>query len=156
MIPDLREIKVVSVSDEAHSLRLDLGGGRPFKLGEMSHGTIKALLLALLVSTPVPMRLLSIDEPELNLHPAWLRILGQWLVACRSSDQLIVSTHSPDLLDAFTEAFRADQVNLFVFNWPRRGVCRVEPAELDTFFAEGWELGDLYRVGEPKLGGWPL
>jgi predicted ATPase len=155
MLADLREVKVVSVGDDAHSLRLDFGQGRRFKLGEMSHGTIKAMLLALLVSTPIHMSLLSLDEPELNLHPAWLRVLGRWLLECRSADQLIISTHSPDLLDAFTEAFREGQAALFVFNWPRRGVQRLEPRELDSFFREGWELGDLYRVGEPKLGGWP-
>ncbi|WP_170319587.1 AAA family ATPase [Polyangium spumosum] len=155
LMADLREVKVVSVGDTKHSLRLDFLDGRRFKLGEMSHGTIKAMILAHLVTSPVQMRLLSLDEPELNLHPAWLRVLGRWLLECKSADQIFISTHSPDLLDVFTEAFREREVALFVFNWPRRGVQRVEPQELDTFFQEGWELGDLYRVGEPKLGGWP-
>jgi len=83
-----------------------------------------------------------------------LRILGKWLVECRSADQILISTHSPDLLDAFTEAFRAGAASLLVFDQPGR-VRRAAPAELDSFFKEGWELGDLYRVGEPKLGGWP-
>lgn len=155
MLPDLREVKIVSVGDDAHSLRLDFGGGQRFKIGEMSHGTIKAMILAALVSSPVPTCLLSLDEPELNLHPAWLRVLGRWLLECRTAEQIIISTHSPDLLDSFTEAYRKGEVALFVFNWPRRGVQHIEPNELDPFFQEGWELGDLYRAGEPKLGGWP-
>lgn len=158
MLPDLREVKVVSVGDDSHSLRLDFGTGGRFKVNEMSHGTIKAMILAALVSTPQRMTLLSLDEPELNLHPSWLHVLGRWLLESRSAEQFIISTHSPDLLDSFTKAFREqpEDVALFVFNWPQHGVQRVDPKELDAFFDEGWELGDLYRVGEPKLGGWPF
>ena len=155
MIPDLRRVKPADLGEQYVGVKLRIGDGRELKLSEMSDGTIKAMILALLVSTPEHMSLLAIDEPELNLHPAWQHILGKWLVDCRSADQLIISTHSPELLDAFTEAFREGIATLFVFDWPRRGVHRVEPRQLDSFFQEGWDLGDLYRVGEPKLGGWP-
>lgn len=155
LLPDLRHIRTVDLSDQALTVRLDLGEGRPFKLEEMSHGTIRAMVLALILSSPSPMSLLSLDEPELNLHPAWLAIVARWILECQTAEQVILSTHSPDLLDGFTAAFREGSVALFVFNWPRPGVRSVEPAELDSFFSEGWELGDLYRVGEPELGGWP-
>lgn len=155
LLPDLHHVRTVDVSDQALSVRLDLGEGRPFKLDEMSHGTIRAMVLALILSSPTPTTLLSLDEPELNLHPAWLGIVGRWILDCQSAEQIILSTHSPDLLDAFTSAYRDGNVGLFVFNWPKRGVRQVEPSELDSFFATGWELGDLYRVGEPELGGWP-
>jgi predicted ATPase len=155
LMPELRRVKIVDVSDEQQQIVLEMEGGRRFKLKEMSAGTIKAMLLALLVSTPVPMTLLTIDEPELNLHPAWLARVAVWLRECRSAEQLIISTHSPDLLDRFTEAFRAEEAALFVFDAGGKGIRRVQPATLDGFFDEGWELGDLYRVGEPKLGGWP-
>jgi predicted ATPase len=157
LIPDLRRVKPIDVSDEHVGVRLHVGDGRPFKMSEMSDGTIKAMILALLLATPVHMSLLSLDEPELNLHPAWLHIIGGWLLKCRSADQLMISTHSPEILDALTPAFRAGEATLLVFNTrAHRGVRRVEPSKLDSFFDEGWELGDLYRVGEPKLGGWPF
>lgn len=155
LLPDLKHVRTVDVSDQALSVRLDLGEGRPFKLEEMSHGTIRAMVLALVLSSPTRTSLLSLDEPELNLHPAWLGVIARWILECRTAEQIILSTHSPDLLDAFTAAYRDGEVGLYVFNWPRRGVRPVEPAELDSFFTTGWELGDLYRVGEPELGGWP-
>lgn len=155
LLPDLRHVRTVEVGDQALSVRLDLGEGRPFKLEEMSHGTIRAMLLALILSSPARASLLSLDEPELNLHPAWLGIVGRWILESNAAEQIVCSTHSPDLLDAFTGAFRDGAVALFVFNWPGRGVRQVTPAELDSFFDKGWELGDLYRVGEPELGGWP-
>lgn len=155
IMPDLRRIKIVDVSDERQQIVLDMDRGRRFKLKEMSAGTIKAMLLALLVSTPVPMTLLTIDEPELNLHPAWLAKVAAWLLDCRSAEQLILSTHSPDLLDKFTQAFRAGDAGLLVCGGEEKGIRRILPERLDSFFSEGWELGDLYRVGEPVLGGWP-
>ena len=121
----------------------------------MSDGTLKALWLALLLFSPDRGSLLSIDEPELNLHPAWLRVIGGWLQRFSSAEQLFVSTHSPDLLDSFTEGFKNGAVELFVFGKGEAPLHQIEPAALDGFFQEGWELGDLYRVGEPKLGGWP-
>jgi predicted ATPase len=75
-----------------------------------SDGTIKAMLLALLCSTPEQTKLLTIDEPEQNMHPAWLKVIGRWLQTARSTEQIIVSTHSPDLLDQFTESFREGKV----------------------------------------------
>lgn len=156
VIPALRRVKPYDVSDESVSVRLQIGDGRAFKMSEMSDGTIKAMLLALLCSTPARMRLLAVDEPELGLHPAWQRIIAGWLVDSSAADQIMISTHSPELLDALTPAFREGKVTLFIFEGgPRRAVRRVEPKDLDTFFQEGWDLGDLYRVGEPKLGGWP-
>ena len=99
--------------------------------------------------------MLSIDEPELNMHPAWLKVIGSWFQRFTSADQLFVSTHSPELLDAFTEGFKSGDVALFVFGLGEKEMRRLDPAELEDFFKKGWELGDLYRVGEPKLGGWP-
>lgn len=155
LIPDLQRVKIKDVSDERQQIVLEIGRGQQFKLKEMSDGTIKAMVLALLMSTPRRMSLLAIDEPELNIHPAWLKVIGQWLQTCQSAEQIIVSTHSPDLLDQLTTPVREGMAALFVCNWPQRGIRRVDPTRLDRFFAEGWELGDLYRVGEPQLGGWP-
>lgn len=122
----------------------------------MSDGTLKILFLATLLETTQPISFLGLDEPELNLHPGWLRVVARWLQTAKRAEQIFVSTHSPDLLDSFTEGFRSGDVKLLVFD-TRDGphVRAVHPADLDSFFQEGWELGDLYRVGEPQLGGWP-
>ncbi len=155
LLPGLRKIKIVDVSDEQQQILLEMAQGHRFKLKEMSDGTIKAMLIALLLTTPVRMTLLTIDEPELNFHPAWLSILANWFKDCRSAEQIILSTHSPDLLDKFTDVVRQGKAALFVAGSPSAGITRIDPAKLDSFFNEGWELGDLYRVGEPQLGGWP-
>lgn len=155
IMPDLRRVKIADVSDERQQIVLEMKGGLRFKLREMSVGTIKAMTLALLSTTPERMTLLTIDEPELNLHPAWLAKVSTWLLEHRSADQIIVTTHSPDLLDRFTEAFRANDMALFVCGGEEKPIRRLHPERLERFFSDGWELGDIYRVGEPLLGGWP-
>lgn len=155
LIPDIDKIRVVEDSDTTRTVELIISG-KVFKLHEMSDGTIKALLIALLLHTPERMTLLTIDEPELNLHPAWLRVVSEWVVRCESADQVFVSTHSPDLLDGLTEQFIKGGMGLFVTQFEQdQTIKNVTKGMLDEKFEEGWELGDLYRVGDPKLGGWP-
>lgn len=135
--------------------------GSSFSLNELSDGTKKLLVHLFLLTSPLKMDALSLDEPELNLHPAWLGgLAGKILKAGSASRQIFVSTHSPDLLDGFTEAFRDGSKDLKIFvkgnSVGKYAFKSVNLADLESFFEEGWELGDLYRVGEPMLGGWPF
>lgn len=135
--------------------------GSSFSLNELSDGTKKLLVHLFLLTSPLKMDALSLDEPELNLHPAWLGGLARKILkAGNTSRQIFVSTHSPDLLDGFTEAFRDGSKNLKIFVKGKSAgkyvFKSVKLADLESFFEEGWELGDLYRVGEPMLGGWPF
>jgi predicted ATPase len=152
--PRVRRVKVVDVSDARRDVELVLESGS-FRLRDLSDGTLKTLALALLLWSPERVSTLMIDEPELNLHPAWLKVVAGWILDHRSADQIFISTHSPDLLDGFTEAFREGEVALFVCDGTGRGIRAADPRALDSFFQRRWELGDLYRVGEPVLGGWP-
>ncbi|MEZ3463817.1 MAG: ATP-binding protein [Lachnospiraceae bacterium] len=47
--------------------------------------------------------MLAIDEPEMNLHPAWQKVVGNWIQTADTFYQCFISTHSPDFLDVFTE-----------------------------------------------------
>jgi len=50
-----------------------------------------------------PASLTAIDEPELGLHPAMLPIVAEYAVAAADTAQIILTTHSPQFLDAFTD-----------------------------------------------------
>jgi len=128
----------------------------PFYLSEMSDGTVRMLCWATILLSPELPTLLVIDEPELGIHVAWMQTLAEWIKQASTRTQVIVSTHSPDLLDHFT-----DQVeNVFVFQ-PTDGdkshyaVKPLSPQDVAAGIQEGWQLGDLYRVGDPSIGGWP-
>jgi predicted ATPase len=129
---------------------------RPFFLDQMSDGTLRMLCWAAVLLAPQPASLIVLDEPEASLHPAWLSILAGWIREAARKTQVIVSTHSADLLDYFTD----DAAGVRVFERSPEDPSRVairalDPAKIADKLAEGWKLGDLYRVGDPEMGGWP-
>lgn len=70
----------------------------------MSDGTVRALgvLVALFQAgggTRPEVRLVGIEEPEIALHPAAAGLLLDCLKEASHSTQVIVTSHSPDLLD---------------------------------------------------------
>ena len=67
----------------------------------MSDGTLRALavLTALLQGDGVSPSLIGIEEPEIALHPAAAGILWDAIQDGKDLTQVLVTTHSPDLLD---------------------------------------------------------
>lgn len=155
LIPDVDSADVVA---EFNKLVFKIGlEGQQFNLNELSDGTIKALLLTLLIHVPINegFSMLALDEPELNIHPAWQQIIGRWIQYSGNFKQCFISTHSPELLDTFTEGFRRGDVSVFVFDPREEKAVRVLEYERLKEELEDWELGDLYRVNDPSVGGWP-
>jgi len=68
---------------------------------ELSDGTLRFLFLLTVLAAPAP--LTAIDEPELGLHPAMLPIVAEYAVEAAETIQVILTTHSPQFLDAFTQ-----------------------------------------------------
>ncbi|MEM1055245.1 MAG: AAA family ATPase [Bacteroidota bacterium] len=70
-------------------------------LGLESDGTIRMLaILVALYQTPAP-PLIVIEEPEANLHPGALGVLADVIKEASLRTQVIITTHSPDLIDHF-------------------------------------------------------
>jgi len=68
-------------------------------LGQESDGTIRMLgILAALYQDPAQ-PFLSIEEPEANIHPGALAVLASVLDEASLRGQVLVTTHSPDMLD---------------------------------------------------------
>ncbi len=155
ILPATKKIRAV----RAGRLRLTIewhmeGVTEPFYLDDMSDGSVRMLCWAVVLNSPEPPPLVVIDEPELGLHPAWLSPLAEWLKSASERTQIVVTTHSPDLLDRFTD--RLEDVTCLQYDgsahfFPKR----LSREALREKLEEGWELGDLYRVGDPDIGGWP-
>lgn len=131
--------------------------GLYFPLSEVSDGTIHLLVLLLMLSLSQQnaISLLAIDEPEMNLHPAWQKQLANEIVRGQGFKQCFISTHSPDFLDEFTDDFLNENVAIFVFDPSSKiAIRKLDPQELRGDLTE-WTLGDLYRIGDPTIGGWP-
>lgn len=125
-----------------------------FYLNEMSDGTVRMLCWATILHSPLLPSLIVMDEPELGLHVSWMPILAEWIKKAAIKTQIIITTHSPDLLDHFTDCLE----NVLCFYPENRTYFSVKSLSkelLEPKLEEGWQLGDLYRVGDPSIGGWP-
>ena len=71
-----------------------------FEAHNMSDGTLRVLGLLAAVFQPIPPSVLVIEEPEVTIHPGGLGSVLDLLRHAGRFMQTIVTTHSPDILDA--------------------------------------------------------
>ncbi len=160
ILPLTRKVRAVPAGRFSLAVEWNVeGSNEPFFLYEMSDGTVRMLCWAVILHSPKLPSLIVIDEPELGIHPAWMPILAEWIKDAARRTQIIVSTHSPDLLDHFT-----DQIDnggsIYAFQPDTESQSHYFPTRLTKeavsgWLEEGWQLGDLYRVGNPAVGAWP-
>jgi len=75
------------------------GRSPSFELFQESDGTLRLLgILTALYQVP-PRSLIALEEPELTIHPGALAVLWEELRRTSQKSQLLITTHSPDLLD---------------------------------------------------------
>jgi predicted ATPase len=103
--PNLVDVDAVSV-DANYGLRFVLNGGqqarKEFPSQNISDGTLRALavLVALFQANDrSPLTLTGLEEPESGLHPAAAGVLFDALTEASRFRQVVVTSHSPDLLD---------------------------------------------------------
>lgn len=88
----------------------------------MSDGTLRAIgLLAAVFQRPAP-TLLAVEEPEATIHPGALESVLELLRHASRHMQVVITTHSPDLLDAKWIADR----HLRIVEWSE-GATHVAP-----------------------------
>jgi len=125
--------KQVEVKKHGKNLSLEFtqewGDKRKLKFEgfSMSDGTLRAIgLLAAVFQRPVP-SLVAIEEPEATIHPGALESVLDLLRHASRHMQVVITTHSPELLDA---KWIADQ-HLRIVEWTE-GATRVAPVSHAT------------------------
>ena len=112
---------------------------------DLSDGTIRFLLLLAILANPEPESLIAIDEPEVGLHPGMLPIVAEFAREAARRTQVILTTHSPQFLDAFRDEPPTTTVAHWVDGETRLSV--VDGEELARWLEE-YSLGALFRSGE--------
>ena len=114
----------------------------------LSDGTLRYLCLLAILCHPQPGPLVCIEEPELGLHPDVLPTLAALLKEASERTQLIVTTHSDVLVDAFTDMPEA----VLVAGRSKHGTAleRLSPEILRPWL-EKYRLGQLWTRGD--IGG---
>jgi hypothetical protein len=108
IVPDIKGVATRTVlSKETIEFRQNIkGSSEPWRFlaTNMSDGTLRALgiLVALFQYSSIkenPTPLIGIEEPESALHPAAAGVLRDALTLASKHTQVLVTSHSPDLLD---------------------------------------------------------
>ena len=68
----------------------------------LSDGTIRFIALLAILCHPEPPPLICIEEPELAMHPDALHMMKKLLLAAAERTQIIVTTHSTELVNWFS------------------------------------------------------
>ncbi len=112
---------------------------------DLSDGTLRFLFLLTVLASPNPADVIAIDEPEIGLHPAMLPIIAEYVVEAALRTQVIFTTHSPQLLDAFTTT----KPTTTVTKW-HDGETTLHNLSGDNlnFWLQEYSLGTLFKSGE--------
>ncbi len=143
----IHDVRVDEISG-FYQVSLGEGDGRYTPASRLSDGTLRYLSLIAILCDPEPPPLVCIEEPELGLHPDLVPTIARLLIDASQRCQLVVTTHSADLISALWEFPEAVVVC-------ERGVegttmKRLEPDRLKKWLEE-YTLGHLWAMGE--IGG---
>jgi len=114
----------------------------------LSDGTLKFLCLIAILKSPDPPPLICIDEPEIGLHPDWIKLVAEMMQSAAARTQLIVATHSPQIVA------RLDPEQVIITE-KENGKTRLEQLQRQDFekWLKEFSLSDLWLAGH--FGGRP-
>ena len=105
---DQREI------DGDNQLCLAEGYMQPIPLKRASDGTLRLVAYYILLNEPELPPFIAIEEPERNLHPGALADIANVLEQISEHSQVIITTHSSQLLDAFNPENLSDSLGVLL------------------------------------------
>ncbi len=113
----------------------------PIPLKRASDGTLRLVAYYILLNEPELPPLIAIEEPERNLHPGALTEIANVLEQLAERTQVIITTHSSQLLDAFNPENLSDSLGVLLLrNRPGQGteVINLEDIRGDRAALDGW------------------
>lgn len=144
--PDFEELAFPPAADQRIQLRVRWKTlRREQSAADLSDGTLRFLVLLTCLASPSPAPVIAIDEPETGLHPSMLPIIAEHAINASRNAQVILTTHSDQLLDAF----RGTKPETTVVSWTD-GATTLRTLDGDQlgYWLRNYTLGELYRSGE--------
>jgi predicted ATPase len=117
----------------------------PRSAADLSDGTLRFLFLLTILASPEPPSLVAIEEPEIGLHPGMLPIVAEFASDAANRSQVILTTHSPELLDSFRDCCPTTAI-LGCFEGETKLEAPTSP-QLESWM-EYYRLGEYLRTGE--------
>lgn len=137
---------------ETLEFRQDMAGAKHpwrFLAQNMSDGTLRALgvLVALFQGNrDYAPTLVGIEEPETALHPAASAALREALTRASAQVQIIITSHSPDLLD--DRCLSADSFLAVVSEGGETRIAPLDEASRETMRQQLFSAGELLRLNQ--------
>ena len=150
-IPQLESVDAAMMQDGRLLLQIkDAPFERPILAKFASDGTLKMMAYLMVLYDPDPPQLIGIEEPSNHLHPRLLPELAEECRTASSESQLMVTTHSPD----FVDALRPEE--LWVLYRNEAGFTQAKRAAdmrgIPEFMKNGAMLGSLWMEGYFEFG----
>lgn len=133
---------------ETLQFRQDVGLKNPWKFEglNMSDGTLRVLGLLLAVYQPGDHSVVAIEEPEATVHPAAAETLVEIFLDASAEKQILVTTHSPDLLDC--KEISDDRIRIVTKEKNQTWISPVSSASRDAIRDRLYTPGELLRSNE--------
>jgi len=123
------------------------GEDRPIPPESMSDGTIRLLAHMALLLADRTATLACLEEPDSGLHPRLMIHLADALRQAAAERQVLVTTHSPELMDCFDLTDEKDDLQVFVADRNEQGQTQFLPMTKAEFapWLEKYRLGEAVR-----------
>ncbi len=112
----------------------------------MSDGTLRVLGILLAVYQVSPPTLIAIEEPEATIHPAALDVLVDILKDGTHRAQILLTTHSPDILD--NKSIKDSEILVVESIKGKTTIAPMDGKSRDMVRQHLYTAGELLRSGE--------
>lgn len=177
-IPEFTQIRFENVTPTENDVKIfgdktfkrlglfDKTHGNVFWADELSEGVLYFLALLCIIHQPNSPKMLLLEEPERGVHPRRIKEVIGFIkqLAYEKDIQVIMTTHSPLILDEFSEI----PESVFIFDKDKEGATQVKNLQKDIIEVDNNKrlskgiapanytdaLGDNWTIG--FLGGVPV
>jgi predicted ATPase len=149
IVPEIESVQQVRLGPKETLYFRHRSQTSPLYAASMSDGTLRVLGALAAVAQDVdgaPARLVAIEEPEAALHPAATAALMDALREATGDTQVIVTSHSPDLLDQVDPETDA----LLIAEWRDGGtvIAGIDQASREAIRKHLYSAGELLRMDQ--------
>ena len=125
-----------------------IGGDGWLDLSMESDGAVRLLALVVALYQQPYLPVIGIEEPELAAHPGTLAVLADMINEASRRSQVIVTTHSPDLIDFLTNYRKTESLRIVELEGGVTTARRVPGKRAEAVKKHLFSPGELYRMGE--------